>query len=119
MCGRKICCVALVLLTLVIGSYSSRSGEVGPTNKIAVSGQFLAAWNVVFEDLKKAEQLDSSSRQPENFNVTFFERGDTYVVYMAPQAPRNGSTKYLLGGGDIEYHINKNNYKISARRFYK
>jgi hypothetical protein len=109
----KWVCIVLALVLVIAGIAMADFPDYKSTPKASVSGSYLEAWSVCWQDFLKHKGIDAKKLNVYNFK--FFEDGDHLVIAIAPIQPDEG---IIFGGGAI-YWIDKKSLKITSKDFYK
>jgi hypothetical protein len=93
----KWVCIVLALVLVIAGIAMADFPDYKSTPKASVSGSYLEAWSVCWQDFLKHKGIDA------------------LVIAIAPIQPDEG---IIFGGGAI-YWIDKKSLKITSKDFYK
>jgi hypothetical protein len=122
---NTFCKIIVILLALGIGEkgMSEEPKNIKSTPEITLPGIYLDAWKVVYSDFRDMD-LTKEERKLSNYEICFSEDGEHFIIYFAPEILSDEELKTLRGtkvtrGKEIRYLINKKNFKIDQREFFK
>ena len=92
------------------------------SNNYHLPGKFLIAWNICYSDFKEIADLANNGKEIQNYDIHFEEESDSLVVWFLPRLLSDDMAKIynkITLGRETKYWVDKNDYKITKRMFYK
>src|SRR5262249_52473701 len=88
----------------------------------AVSGDYMNAFMVAYNAFVSEQRIPNKKRLIENYTIAFRQDGRAYYIFFVPKLPPG--SKGMVGGENelgvsVTYAINKGDYSIIAKQFYK
>ena|GEM_PF-2906317 len=87
-----------------------------------VSGEYMKAFAIAYNAFVSEQRIPEKKRLLENYTVEFRRNAHAYYIFFAPKIPLN--SKGMVGGENelgvsVTYAVNKSDYSIMAKQFYK
>lgn len=87
-----------------------------------LKGEFLKAWNICYSDFNKIADLSDKEKNLNNYDVFFMENKECFVIELIPHLLSDEMAEILNKitlGRSTKYWVDKTDYQIKKRIFYK
>jgi len=107
---------------LLFGMYSHIFAQNSLDTKITMDGSYLKAWNVAYKDFLTIKDLSISQKNLKHYKIHFKIEEQYYIVFFYGKLMNESNMqKYhrMIYGREIKYIINKKDFSIVDRVFFK
>ena len=126
MTNKNLAAIAVVFSLWAMastGPSAPAQQEASAKASLRVTGKFLKAFLVAYQDFMKIENISRSKKNIENYSIGFNDDKINYYVFLTPIESGRSKSDVVGGGNEfgkqMRYTIRKSDYAIRQRAYYR